>query len=71
MSLATLPVASAVMLAIAALLALAGLWLLLQLRRPIGEARTYAYRMTGVMALAGGTVLAMSAFAMWRWSVEG
>ncbi len=67
---ATLPLESAIMFAVAAVFALAGTWLLWQLRRPLAEARIYAYRMTGVMALSGGIVLAMSAWAMWRWSVE-
>ncbi|KTT73704.1 hypothetical protein [Sphingomonas endophytica] len=66
----TLPLESAIMFAVAAVFALAGAWLLWQLRRPLGEARVYAYRMTGVMALSGGIVLAMSAAAMWQWSVE-
>ncbi len=33
--------------------------------------RADVFRMTGIMALAAGVVLAMSATAMWQWSVEG
>ena len=54
----------------AAVFVLAGTWLLTQLRHPQGPARVYVYRMVGIMALAGGSVLAMSAWAMWQWSVE-
>ena len=64
--------AVAIMLAVAALTGLAGLALLLMLRTPeIGEARTYAYRMIGIMLAAFGVVLAMSATAMWSWGAEG
>ena len=66
-----MPVESIVMYGVALVLAAAGTWLLLALRRPLGPARVYAYRMTGIMALAGGVVLAMSASAMWQWSAEG
>ncbi len=69
MSLDTLPLQAAIMFAVAAVLALAGAWLLLRLRRPQSAGRVYAYRMTGIMALAGGTVLAMSATAIWQWSL--
>ena len=68
MTLATLPLESAIMFAVAAVLVLVGLWLLLQLRRPQGPARVYVYRMVGVMTVAGGSTLAMSAWAMWQWS---
>ena len=40
--------------------------LLLALIRPSGPAKVYVFRMTGIMALAAGAVLAMSATAMWR-----
>lgn len=66
-----MPVESLVMYAVAAAIGLVGLWLVLQLRRPLGERRVYAYRMTGIMALSGAVALAMSATAMWQWSVEG
>jgi len=56
----------AIMYAVAAVLALVGAGLLLALARPSGPARVYVFRMTGIMALAAGTVLAMSATAMWR-----
>ena len=68
MTLDTLPLDSAIMFAVAAVLALAGLWMLLQLRRALSPGRTYAYRMSGIMALSGGVVLGMSAAAMWQWS---
>jgi hypothetical protein len=68
--LSTLPLQSAIMFAVAILFALAGTWLLTELRRPLPEARVYAYRMVGVMALSGGIVLALSAAAMWQWSVD-
>ncbi|TCP34239.1 hypothetical protein [Sphingomonas sp. BK235] len=68
--LSTLPPQSAIMFAVAAPFTLAGAWLLAQLRHPLPEARVYAYRMVGVMALAGGVVLALSAAAMWQWSLD-
>lgn len=68
MTLATLPPQSAIMFTVALVLGLTGLWLLLQLRRPQSEGRVYAFRMVGIMTLAGGMVLAMSASAMWQWS---
>jgi hypothetical protein len=59
----------AIMFAVAAVFGLGGLWLLLQLRHPQGPARVYVYRMVGIMAVALGVVLAISAGAMWQWSV--
>ncbi len=56
----------AIMYAVAVVLALTGAGLLLALIRPSGPAKVYVFRMTGIMALAAGTVLAMSATAMWR-----
>ena len=67
----TLPLQSAIMFAVAAVLVAVGTWLLVKLRLPQGPARVYVYRMVGIMALAGGSVLAMSAWAMWQWSLEG
>ncbi len=66
----TLPMQSAIMFAVAAVFACLGAWLLIQLRHPQGPARVYVYRMVGIMALSGGAVLAMSAWAMWNWSLE-
>ena len=44
--------------------------MLLRLRSPsITEPQTYAFRMIGIMLTSGAIVLAMSAAAMWRWSV--
>jgi hypothetical protein len=60
----------AVMYAVALLLAAIGVALLLALARPRTAAQVYAFRMVGIMALAGGIVLAMNATAMWQWSVK-
>ncbi len=60
-----------IMYAVALVLALVGAALLLALARPRSAGQVYAFRMIGIMALAGGVVLAMSATAMWQWSVEG
>ncbi|WP_235532962.1 hypothetical protein [Sphingomonas sp. Leaf412] len=68
--LSTLPLASAIMFAVAAVAAVGGAWLLLELRHPQGPARIYVYRMVGIMALSLGIVLAMSATMMWRWSLS-
>jgi hypothetical protein len=59
------------MYAVALVFALIGAGLLLALARPRSEGQVYAFRMIGIMALAGGIVLAMSATAMWQWSMEG
>lgn len=61
----------AIMYAVAAVFAVTGAGLLLALVRPGGPARVYVYRMVGIMALALGVVLAMSATAMWQWSAAG
>ena len=62
---------TAIMFAVAAVLTLAGAVLLLRLRAvTISERQTYAYRMTGIMLVAAGIVLAFSAEATWRWSIE-
>ncbi|GEM72268.1 hypothetical protein SAQ01S_20340 [Sphingomonas aquatilis NBRC 16722] len=66
-----MPRESLIMFAVAAVLGLAGLWLLLQLRTPQGPARVYVYRMAGIMMVAGGIVLGFSAYAMWQWSAHG
>ncbi len=58
-----------IMYAVAAVFAVIGLTLLLALTRPSGPGKVYAFRMIGIMALAWGVVLAMSATAMWRWSL--
>ena len=59
------------MYAVALLLALVGAGLLLALARPRSAGQIYAFRMIGIMALAGGAVLALSATAMLQWSTEG
>jgi hypothetical protein len=61
----------AIMYAVALVIGLAGAGLLLALARPRSAGQVYAFRMIGIMALAGGVVLAMSATAMWQWSAEG
>ncbi|MET3824382.1 MULTISPECIES: hypothetical protein [Sphingomonas] len=58
-----------IMFAVAALFTLIGAGLLLALLRPASEARVYAFRMMGIMAMSLGVVLLMSATAMLRWSV--
>ena len=59
-----------IMYLVAAVLTAAGVWMLVRLRSSrITERKTYAYRMIGIMLTSGGIVLAMSATAMWRWSV--
>ena len=60
-----------IMYAVAAVFGLLGAGLLLALARPSGPAKVYVFRMAGIMALALGVVLAVSASAMWRWSTEG
>ena len=58
------------MFIVAAVLSAVGMGLLLALARPRTQGQVYAFRMIGIMALSGGVVLAMSATAMWQWSVE-
>ena len=60
----------AIMFAVAVALALIGAGLLMALLRPSGPAKVYVFRMAGIMLVAAGIVLAFSAEAMWRWSVE-
>ncbi len=60
-----------IMYAVALVFALVGAGLLLALARPRTAGQVYAFRMIGIMALAGGVVLAMSATAMWQWSAGG
>ncbi len=59
----------AIMYGVAALFTVIGISLLLALVRKRSEAKVYAFRMVGIMALSLGLVLAMSATAMWRWSL--
>ncbi|KQR83062.1 hypothetical protein [Sphingomonas sp. Leaf343] len=58
-----------VMYVVAAVLGIGGIVLLLRLRGNLSERQVYAYRMIGIMAASAGIVLAMSATAMWRWSM--
>ena len=59
----------AIMYGVATLFTVIGVALLLLLIRQTSEAKVYAFRMVGIMALSLGLVLAMSATAMWRWSL--
>ncbi len=59
-----------IMYLVAAVLGAAGTVMLLRLRSPrTTERQVYAYRMIGIMAASAAIVLAMSATAMWSWSV--
>ncbi|RYY11735.1 MAG: hypothetical protein EON55_13660 [Alphaproteobacteria bacterium] len=59
-----------IMYAVAAVFTLLGTGLLLRLIRPAGPAMVYVFRMVGIMAVSLGIVLAVSATAMWNWSVQ-
>ncbi len=59
----------AIMYIVAGVLALIGAGLLLALVRPQSAGKVYAYRMIGIMALAGAASLAASAAALKAWSV--
>ncbi len=60
-----------IMYLVALVLTLAGIVLLARLgSATISERQVYAYRMIGIMAASAGIVLAMSATAMWTWSME-
>ena len=59
-----------IMFAVATAFALTGAGLLVALARPRSAGQVYAFRMIGIMALAGAVVLAMSAGQMWQWSAE-
>ena len=56
-----------IMVAVAALLSAIGAALLIALLGQRSPGQVYAFRMAGIMALAGGIVLAVSAYAMWQW----
>lgn len=59
------------MFAVAGVLGIVGIALLLRLRSPaITQPQTYAFRMIGIMLVSGAIVLAMSAAAMWQWSID-
>ncbi len=66
-----MPLVSIIMFLVAAVFAAVGTGMLLALARPRTQGQVYAFRMIGIMALSGGIVLAMSATAMWQWSIEG
>jgi hydrogenase/urease accessory protein HupE len=56
-----------IMYAVAVVLALTGIGLLLALTRPAGPAKVYVFRMVGIMALAAGVVLGISASSLLSW----
>lgn len=59
----------AIMYVVAAIFTIVGAGLLLALTQKVDEQKIYAFRMIGIMALALGVVLIMSASAMWHWSM--
>lgn len=59
-----------IMFTVAAVIGLAGTWMLLQLRKDLPERRVYAYRMVGIMAVSGAAALALSAAYLWSWSAD-
>ena len=62
---------SAIMFVVAGVLGIVGTAMLLRLRSPnVTEQQTYAFRMIGIMLTSAAIVLAMSAAAMWQWSLE-
>ena len=62
---------SAIMFVVAAVFGIVGTAMLLRLRsETVTERQTYAFRMIGIMLTSGAIVLAMSAAAMWQWSLE-
>ncbi|MEG8015340.1 hypothetical protein [Sphingomonas sp. 22R3R2A-7] len=62
---------SAIMFVVAGVLGLVGTVLLLCLRRTdVTQQQVYAFRMIGIMLTSAAVVLAMSAGAMWQWSIE-
>lgn len=62
---------SAIMFAVAGLLGLVGIALLWRLRHPdVTQGQVYAFRMIGIMLTSGAIVLALSAGAMWQWTLE-
>jgi hypothetical protein len=56
-----------IMAVVALVLTLVGAGLLLALTRPSGPAKVYVFRMAGIMLVAGGIVLGVSAWSMQRW----
>ncbi len=62
---------SAIMFVVAALLGIIGVAMLLRLRSPdVSDKQVYALRMIGIMLTSGAIVLALSAGAMWQWTLE-
>ncbi|BCA58135.1 hypothetical protein [Sphingomonas sp. HMP6] len=57
-----------IMLIVALAFVLIGSAIIIALARATDERKIYAFRMVGVMALALGVVLIISASAMWRWA---
>jgi len=62
---------SAIMFVVAALLGIIGVAMLLRLHSPdVSDKQVYAFRMIGIMLTSGAIVLALSAGAMWQWTLE-
>ena len=57
-----------IMFVVAGVLTLVGAGMLLALIRPSGPAKVYVFRMVGIMLVAAGVVLAISAWFTWGWS---
>jgi len=55
------------MFAVGVLLVLTGIGLLLALTRPSGPAKVYVFRMVGIMTIAAGALLAISAGVIQSW----
>lgn len=56
-----------IMLTVALVAGVIGLWLLLRLRSRATQQSRYAHGMTGMMALALGIILAIFGMAQWSW----
>ncbi|WP_242096324.1 MULTISPECIES: hypothetical protein [unclassified Sphingomonas] len=56
-----------IMFTVAGLFTLIGIAMLVSLAWPTAPARVYVFRMVGIMLVAAGFVLGLSADAMWSW----
>ena len=56
-----------IMFAVAGVFAIGGAAMLGSLAWPTPPARVYVFRMAGIMLVAAGVVLGLSASAMWSW----
>ncbi|MGT2515284.1 hypothetical protein ACVOMT_14535 [Sphingomonas panni] len=57
-----------IMLSVALVSGVAGLWLLLRLRSRATPQSRYAHGMVGVMAMALGIILTIFGIAQWSWN---